>query len=127
MGNVKENKNEMLNTILTLSGIFLGAFLITKIVHPEQGEGHMIKNLDSEPKPVKTPSMDFNERQNKIISMLQQKRIVTPKELQKLIPNVSDRTLRRDMDTLAKEKIVLQKGSTKSTFYEYIQHEKNNI
>ena len=62
----------------------------------------------------------LNDRQNKVIEYLKEKGEVTPKELKKIIPSVSTRTIRRDMDKLAEMKLVVQKGSTKSTYYEYI-------
>jgi len=62
----------------------------------------------------------LNDRQNKVIEYLKENGEVTPKELKKIIPSVSTRTIRRDMDKLAEMKLVVQKGSTKSTYYEYI-------
>jgi DeoR/GlpR family transcriptional regulator of sugar metabolism len=43
-----------------------------------------------------------------------------PSELQDILPDVSARTVRRDMNDLEKKGLVEQKGTTKSTYYVYI-------
>jgi DeoR/GlpR family transcriptional regulator of sugar metabolism len=40
-----------------------------------------------------------------------------PSEIYELVPGVSTRTVRRDMDKLVKEGFVSQQGTTKSTQY----------
>lgn len=125
-----KKENGALNTILTLSGILIGAFLITKLTHQETSEESLSKesvregNKKIEPE-VKTKKViehieGLNSRQQEILSVIKEKGILTPKALQDLQPEVSSRTLRRDMDALVKAKYVSQKGSTKSTFYKYI-------
>lgn len=129
MKNTSKKENHALSTILTLGGIFLGAFLITKLTHQEtsetplskesgSGEKEEKKEVEAEKVEVKIPGL--NDRQVRILEVVKEKGIVTPKDLQILIPDVSSRTLRRDMDALAKEKYISQKGSTKSTFYKYV-------
>jgi predicted HTH transcriptional regulator len=121
--------DQTLNTILTLGGIFLGAFLITKLTRRETPKAILSKESDAieEEEEIKTETkktepeiLGLNERQVKILKVVKEKGIITPKELQALAPGVSSRTLRRDMDALAKEKYISQKGSTKSTFYKYV-------
>lgn len=124
---VNENKSNPLNTILALSGMILGLFLITKITHTKEDEQDILGKVYNSSKEKKNMPISLNDRQTKIISLLARKRVVTPKELKALVPSISDRTLRRDMKTLVKKKIVLQKGSTKSTFYEYIKNDESNI
>jgi predicted HTH transcriptional regulator len=68
---------------------------------------------------LETKSYGGNDRLQRILSVVRERGIITPKELRILFPEVSTRTLRRDMDVLAKAKLVSQKGSTKSTFYKY--------
>lgn len=125
----QKKENRTLNTILTLSGILLGVFLITKIKHQETCTTPLSKESDETEKIIKpkikiekteTKVDGLNIRQREILEVVKEKGIVTPKDLQKLIPDVSSRTLRRDMDVLAKQKYISQKGSTKSTFYKYI-------
>lgn len=122
-------KNNTLDTILTLGGILLGAFLITKFTHEDNDKPLLNKDFV---KPKTEPVKNFekkekekleeglNERQTKILVALKEKGLLTPKDLQNINPEVSTRTLRRDMDLLAKKKYVSQKGNTKSTFYKYI-------
>jgi len=129
MATTPKKENHALSTILTLGGIFLGAFLITKLTHQETSTTHLSKESSvkkkeekSEIKIEKTEEkiLGLNERQVHILKVVKEKGIVTPRDLQILVPDVSSRTLRRDMDVLAKEKYISQKGSTKSTFYKYI-------
>ncbi len=133
MATTPKKENHALSTILTLGGIFLGAFLITKLTHQETSttplskESGEKKNLLDKGSPradlekeAEEKILGLNERQVRILKVVKEKGIITPKDLQTLVPDVSSRTLRRDMDVLAKEKYISQKGSTKSTFYKYI-------
>jgi len=129
MATTPRKENHALSTILTLGGIFLGAFLITKLTHQETSSTPMSKESPEkkkEEKPevkiekVEEKILGLNDRQIRILKVVKEKGIITPKDIQILVPDVSSRTLRRDMDVLAKEKYISQKGSTKSTFYKYI-------
>jgi len=110
----------VLNTILGLSGFVIGAFLITNLVH------NLSKKTNTSKKNVvgKTESKNIdeflNERQKKAVEILSAKGRVTVKELVVHFPKVSTRTLRRDMDALARRGYVSQEGSTKSTYYRYL-------
>lgn len=129
MATTPKKENHALSTILTLGGIFLGAFLITKLTHQETSSTPMSKESLEKKKEVKPEIniekteekiLGLNERQIRILKVVKEKGIITPKDIQTLVPDVSSRTLRRDMDVLAKEKYISQKGNTKSTFYKYI-------
>ena len=124
MNTPQKNDNGILNTVLVLAGVVAGVFLIKKLVHQETKEAPMSKKSTSRPKGdlvVPEPKVEgANDRQQKIMKAIKEKGMITPKELQILLPEVSTRTLRRDMDVLAKAKLISQKGSTKSTFYKYI-------
>jgi len=129
MNNTPRKQSNTLSTILTLGGIFLGAILITKLTHRETSGTPLSKESDVEkkivtPKIVKEKIEDkipgLNDRQVRILKVIKEQGIIMPKDLQALIPDVTSRTLRRDMDVLVREKYILQKGSTKSTFYKYI-------
>ena len=123
MANSSKNSNGVWGTILTLAGVAAGVFLITKLTHQETHKVPMSKESDPKPKLKETaPEQKLdggNDRQQRILAVVKEKGMITPKELQSLLPDVSTRTLRRDMDALAKAKLVSQKGSTKSTFYKY--------
>ncbi len=124
MANSSKKNDGVLGTILTLAGVVAGVFLITKLTHQETHKIPMSKESDPKPKLKETaPEQKLdggNDRQQRILAVVKEKGMITPKELQSLLPDVSTRTLRRDMDSLAKAKLVSQKGSTKSTFYKYI-------
>jgi len=129
MANTPKKENHVLSTILTLGGIFLGVFLITKLTHQETSTTPLSKESPEKKKQGKPEAkiekveekiLGLNDRQVRILKVVKEKGIITPKDLQTLVPDVSSRTLRRDMDALAKEKYISQKGSTKSTFYKYI-------
>ena len=123
MRNSSKHSDGVWSTILTLAGVVAGVFLITKLTHQETCKAPMSKESDPEFKTRESkpePQMDGgNSRQERILSVVKEKGMITPRELQSLLPDVSTRTLRRDMDALAKAKLVSQKGSTKSTFYKY--------
>ena len=133
MATTPKKENHALSTILTLGGIFLGAFLITKLTHQETSSTPLSKESPEKEirpdegspraalkKEAEEKILGLNDRQIQILKVVKEKGIITPKDIQILVPDVSSRTLRRDMDVLAKEKYISQKGSTKSTFYKYI-------
>lgn len=65
-------------------------------------------------------SFNLNERQSKILKLIMSKKEVCPSDIYKLEPDVSTRTLRRDMDVLVRAGVVRQYGNTKSTKYTHI-------
>jgi predicted HTH transcriptional regulator len=52
-----------------------------------------------------------------IADLLREKKVLSVKALRRLFPEVTSRTLRRDMDKLEKLGIAKQKGHTKDTTY----------
>ncbi len=63
----------------------------------------------------------LNERQDKILSILKNKRKLNMMEMASEFADVTSRTLRRDMEKLEKQKIVRQVGKTRDSFYELIK------
>lgn len=63
----------------------------------------------------------LTERQNLILDNIKKKGKIYPTDLRLLLPDVSTRTIRRDMTKLTELKLVEQRGSTKSTYYTYIK------
>lgn len=59
----------------------------------------------------------LNSRQKEIIKLLQKRKVLLPSDIYELHPDVSTRTLRRDMTSLAELGIVKQEGSTRDTRY----------
>lgn len=115
-------KDNSLGIIIGLVGFILGAFLIKKIIQSKKAESPSHKI--SKKLPLKEQNdeifLDVNPRQKRIFNMLKKKGTISSKDLVSLVPSVSSRTLRRDMDVLVKLGVASQKGSTKSTYYKYI-------
>jgi predicted HTH transcriptional regulator len=118
-----EKNNSVLFTIITLGAFVLSFFLITFLKQRESKED--IQSLTFK-KPQKSRvkisnkiESKLNERQKVILEEMKRKREMTPKEIYSLIPNVSTRTVRRDMDVLVELTLVKQQGSTKATTYIY--------
>lgn len=65
--------------------------------------------------------LGLNERQDKILSILKNKRKLNMMELATEFVDVTSRTLRRDMEKLEKQKIVRQVGKTRDSFYELLK------
>ena len=63
----------------------------------------------------------LNDRQLKILKLIEKRKVLLPSDIYSLHPQVSTRTLRRDMTTLANKNIVKQEGSTRDTRYILIE------
>ena len=63
-----------------------------------------------------TPSL--SERQKKILSVLQTKQKIQVWELQKVLPEVTKRTLRRDLDELLQLELIERQGQWNAIFYQ---------
>lgn len=134
MKNENCNNRSPFITIFTLLGILFGGILY--IILKQSRE----KNIETKPQTKKIPeksttkkqsvnkaekiekkdtSKKLSTRQEKILALLKEKGEIYPVELKELLPDVSTRTIRRDMTDLEKRGIVQQKGSTKSTYYIY--------
>jgi len=118
----ERRKDNGMGIIIGLAGFILGAFLIKKIIHRK----HSITSTPKEYKEIcpeelnEEKVLDINPRQQRIFDMLKKKGKISAKDLVSLVPSVSSRTLRRDMDVLVGLGVASQKGSTKSTYYKYI-------
>lgn len=111
---------------LNILGFLFGAFLIFKAISDKEKkeEGEITpKAVNDEAKKVKKIEKKIypiNERQYRILAVIKEKKELEPSEIYALEPDVSTRTLRRDMDVLVGQGVVKQKGNTKSTKYTYI-------
>ncbi|MDD4382302.1 MAG: DeoR family transcriptional regulator [Candidatus Dojkabacteria bacterium] len=121
MGEERRKDNGM-GIIIGLAGFVLGAFLIKKIIQRKQANISVPKECkEIGPKKLNEEKvLDINPRQQMIFDMLKKNGKVSAKDLTSLVPSVSSRTLRRDMDVLVGLGVASQKGSTKSTYYKYI-------
>ena len=107
--------------IFEIVSILLGIFVVFRIFSKhskvlEDKEETKDRNLKYIP-PVYTNKKSLNERQKGILKLMNKKKVVLPSEIYDLYPNVSTRTLRRDMDVLVDLHFVSQEGSTKDTKY----------
>ena len=128
---MKENEKEVSvwSVFLNILGFLFGAFLVYTAISKkkeskkeEKGEitPKAVKDEVEKIEKIEKKIYPINERQYKILAMIKEKGKMEPSEIYALEPNVSTRTLRRDMDVLVKQGVVKQEGSTKSTKYRYI-------
>lgn len=128
-----EKNTSIFSVILKTLGFILGAFLIFKLISEESNkDDEQIKEDKGEVTPkaakdevkkvekIEKKIYPINERQYKILAKIKEKGQLEPSEIYTLQPNVSTRTLRRDMDVLVAQGVVKQEGNTKSTKYTYI-------
>lgn len=113
-------------TFLNIFTLFATIFLILKAISDrnEKEEGEItpkaVKDEVKKVEKIEKKIYPINERQYKILAKIREKREMEPSEIYALEPDMSTRTLRRDMDVLVKQGVVKQEGSTKSTKYTYI-------
>jgi predicted HTH transcriptional regulator len=131
---MEENEKEVSvwSVFLSILGFLFGAFLVYKIVSKKKESKEEKKEEKGEVTPkaakdevkkiekIEKKVYPINERQYKILATIKEKGRMEPSEIYALEPNISTRTLRRDMDVLVKQGVVKQEGSTKSTKYRYI-------
>ena len=122
-----EKNSSILFNLLTLLSFGLGIFLIIFFKQRKNKDVEQAKTVDDDEKArVKTLSTasnivgKLNKRQLKILEKISQEKSMNPSEIYDLSPDVSTRTIRRDMDTLTDLGLVTQEGSTKATTYIYI-------
>ena len=124
--NQKERSvKSLLTSILSL---LIGLFLLGSILKNRKDEDSKSELKEKSQTPDKEEIVQdsvknvvgLNKRQAEILAEVSRLKEITPSELYKLQPNVSSRTLRRDMDVLVNKGLVSQDGSTKSTKYTYL-------
>lgn len=60
---------------------------------------------------------DLNQRQKKIMDLLEKKKQAQVGELKEFFPGVSKRTVRRDIDALLQRNLIVRKGKWNDVFY----------
>jgi len=119
--------------IFTILAFILGFLLYMILRQKRKGSSQKLKRekrisykkIERPKKVEKVKEMKnrkFTNRQEIIIEHLRKKGKIYPSELQDLLPDVSTRTVRRDMNSLEEKGLVKQKGATKSTYYVYIDN-----
>jgi len=124
--NQKERSvKSLLTSILSL---LIGLFILGSILKNRKDEDSKSELKEKPQTPDKEEIVQdsvknvvgLNKRQAEILAEVSRLKEITPSELYKLQPNVSSRTLRRDMDVLVNKGLISQDGSTKSTKYTYL-------
>lgn len=124
------NQKEMsVKSLLTsILSLLIGLFILGSILKNRKDEDSKLELKEKPQTPDKEEIVQdsvknvvgLNKRQAEILAEVSRLKEITPSELYKLQPNVSSRTLRRDMDVLVNKGLVSQDGSTKSTKYTYL-------
>lgn len=111
-----------LKFLLTILGFGLSLVVVMDILDGSKNsetfeaskrKGHKV-NIDHL---VKTYKSSLNERQLKILKMFKSRKVLYPSDLYTLLPEVSTRTIRRDMTFLSNLSLVVQRGNTRDTYY----------
>mgnify|MGYP001275777082 CR=1 FL=1 len=116
---MSKKRTYILSTIL---GVFLGVAVVVKLTSPKgevsRTEGRREDKLVKKPKSIKKiDTKQLNERQKEILKLLSKRQILLPSDIYALHPQVSTRTLRRDMTTLVELNVARQEGTTRDTKY----------
>lgn len=113
----------MFKKITYLLSMILGIFLVFKLTNKEKAKSLKPSYSDEE---IKEPErkeianidkVNLNKRQKDILKLINKRRVLLPSDIYELHPNVSTRTLRRDMTVLVENNLVKQEGSTRDTKY----------
>lgn len=105
---IKENYDKIKSDLLEL-----------KSVENHEPEQSLIQTKPFKKEQIKKPSHDkgLDKRKEKILEILKEKEKIQVWELNKLLPEVSKRTLRRDFEQLLKQGLVKRIGERNNTFY----------
>ncbi len=137
MNSEHKRDNSILFNLITLLTFGLTLFLIIFLKHGKgkktehlskresANEGRVKNSVQEQTEEKEEPQKErsvlegLNVRQKKILAEIKSRGIMEPSEIYELVPKVSTRTVRRDMDKLVEAGLVLQRGATKSTQYIY--------
>ena len=120
----RNTSHKLVTTAAILAGALLG---YTYIKNRKEKSSEIEKGTKQvllpkvEQKQIQAPQnySDMSHRQKTLYDVIKEKKVLTPAEIHKIFPEISTRTLRRDMDALVKSGKVTQNGTTKSTIYKY--------
>lgn len=90
------------------------SLIIEKTINKESELLKQSETIKKENEPLKK---ELGERQKKILEILKEKNMVQVWEVNKILSNVSKRTLRRDFEQLLKQGFVDRFGEKSKTFY----------
>ena len=125
MENHNRNSKSTSRCFFTLLSFLAGLILYIILKQKSKTETKAIDRDNKEEKDLNKQGekvgISLTERQKVILGDIEKKKKIYPINLKLLLPNVSTRTIRRDMTKLVELKLIEQKGSTKSTYYTYIK------
>lgn len=125
MENHNRNSKSTSRCFFTLLSFLAGLILYIILKQKSKTETKAIDSGNKEEKDLnkhdEKVKIFLTERQKVILGNIKKEKKVYPTDLKLLLPNVSTRTIRRDMTKLVELKLIEQKGSTKSTYYTYIK------
>lgn len=114
----------MFKKFMYLISVIFGIFFVFKIFsreekklefkYPEAKEKDFVKKEIPKTKVSKT---ELNSRQRDILKLITKRKVLLPSDIYALHPDVSTRTLRRDMTSLVESNLVRQEGNTRDTRY----------
>lgn len=118
----KDLKFFLMFNLVTLFGFLLGLAMYKIFKQSKRSKDLSFSKVVRKEEDMEISSSEFlglTDRQQKIMVEIIKKETLLPSEIYALLPNVTTRTIRRDMDALVLKGLVLQEGSTKSTKYLY--------
>ncbi|PKN02426.1 hypothetical protein CVU76_00045 [Candidatus Dojkabacteria bacterium HGW-Dojkabacteria-1] len=97
----------------------IGLVLILEYLNTnkEKNEKIVSKEITPRIKKKQLVRVNLNQRQQNILKLFNKRETLLPTDIYSVAPNLSTRTLRRDMDKLVEAGLVLKDGSTKDTRY----------
>ncbi len=114
----------MFKKITYILSVILGMFLVFKLFSKRKASINLkLGPMDSEIprkidiKPKRVTQSKLNSRQKDILKLINKRKVLLPADIYALHPDVSTRTLRRDMTSLVQDSLVRQEGSTRDTRY----------
>lgn len=107
----------MFKKILYLISLLLGFTIILKIFGKYRNVNEVKYLKEDTEQKQRRDLKGLNDRQLEIFRLIEKRKVLLPSDIYSLHPQVSTRTLRRDMTTLVSRNIVKQEGSTKDTRY----------
>lgn len=116
-------KSKPFKGLLILGVIGLGIYLYLRYRQSVREEAFSIpsSSRDKEEKVIGVVSASngriLNSRQKQLVSLLSKSNGLTTTDILKQVSNITDRTLRRDMNNLIELGVVKKSGSTKSSKY----------
>jgi len=113
----------MFKKFLSLISTILGVFFFFKLFSKKNTYNFRYEEKKDSTKELQMKKIatavrkTLNSRQKETIKLLQKRKVLLPSDIYELHPDVSTRTLRRDMTSLVELGIVKQEGSTRDTRY----------